>query len=262
MREEYMIERSGKKFVLYAGLLEEAHSRGLRSIETDLIQIPSADNGDVAIVKAVVRTEDGKFTGIGDASPENVGRNIVPHAIRMAETRAKARALRDAINVGATAFEELGGEEDGSGASAVPPTRASSSGNTSGRRSSSSSRKPAPEDAPNTSRGGAQKARKYKMKKETRDVLADLIKEWKDVETNRAVLKVLDAIAEKRGEKVEDWTDEYGLELAAWIQEQIDEEAEAKAGAKAGAKAEEEPEEEEIEFDEDDLEQVGQIAGE
>jgi predicted amidohydrolase YtcJ len=111
VREEYMIERQGKRFVLYAGLLEEAHSRGLRSIETELLQVPQSDNGDVAIVRAVVRTEDGKFTGIGDASPENVNRTIAPHVIRMAETRAKARALRDAINVGVTAFEELGGED-------------------------------------------------------------------------------------------------------------------------------------------------------
>ncbi len=111
MREEYMIERQGKRFVLYAGLLEEAHSRGLRSIETELLQVPADENGEVAIVRAVVRTEDGKFTGIGDASPENVNRTIAPHVIRMAETRAKARALRDAINVGVTAFEELGGED-------------------------------------------------------------------------------------------------------------------------------------------------------
>ncbi|MDQ3589365.1 MAG: hypothetical protein M3392_03870 [Actinomycetota bacterium] len=111
MREEYMIERQGKRFVLYAGLLEEAHSRGLRSIETELLQIPKSENGEVAIVKAVVRTEEGRFTGIGDASPENVNRTIAPHVIRMAETRAKARALRDAINVGVTAFEELGGED-------------------------------------------------------------------------------------------------------------------------------------------------------
>ncbi len=122
MREEYMIERQGKRFVLYAGLLEEAHSRGLRSIETELLQVPGPGNGEVAIVKAVVRTEDGKFTGIGDASPENVNRTIAPHVIRMAETRAKARALRDAINVGVTAFEELGGED---GAEIVEPARGS-----------------------------------------------------------------------------------------------------------------------------------------
>jgi len=112
MREQYMIERQGKRFVLYAGLLEEAHSRGLRSIETELLQVPAKENGDVAIVKAVIRTEEGKFGGIGDASPQNVNRAIAPHLIRMAETRAKARALRDAINVGVTAFEELGGEEE------------------------------------------------------------------------------------------------------------------------------------------------------
>jgi hypothetical protein len=125
VREEYMIERQGKRFVLYAGLLEEAHSRGLRSIETDLLQVPEAGNGEVAIVRAVVRTEDGKFTGIGDASPENVNRNIAPHVIRMAETRAKARALRDAINVGVTAFEELGGDDGGE---AVEPARGPGAG--------------------------------------------------------------------------------------------------------------------------------------
>ena len=112
MREEYMIERGGRRFVLYAGLLEEAHARGLRSIETELLQVPSPENGEVAIAKAIVRVEDGKFSGIGDASPQNVGQAIVPHIIRMAETRAKARALRDAINVGVTALEELGGETE------------------------------------------------------------------------------------------------------------------------------------------------------
>ena len=125
MREEYMIERQGKRFVLYAGLLEEAHERGLRSIETELIQVPGVENGDVAIARAVVRTEDGKFSGIGDASPANVNRAIAPHVIRMAETRAKARALRDAINVGVTAFEELGGDDE----AAVPQRAATASTN-------------------------------------------------------------------------------------------------------------------------------------
>ena len=112
MREEYMIERGGRRFVLYAGLLEEAHARGLRSIDTELLQVPGAENGEVAIAKAVVRTEDGKFSGIGDANPGNVSGAIAPHIIRMAETRAKARALRDAINFGVTALEELSEETD------------------------------------------------------------------------------------------------------------------------------------------------------
>ena len=112
MREEYMIERGGRRFVLYAGLLDEALARGLRSIETERLQVPGSENREVAIAKALVRTEEGKFSGIGDASPGNVGRAIIPHIIRMAETRAKARALRDAINVGVASLEEIGDEPE------------------------------------------------------------------------------------------------------------------------------------------------------
>lgn len=121
--DRHFIERHGKRYVLYAGLLEEAHSQGLFSIETELLQVPNSANGEVAIVRAVVRTEEGKFTGIGDASPQNVGKNIAPHIIRMAETRAKARALRDAVNVGVTAFEELGDGEDNEAPAQTPRER-------------------------------------------------------------------------------------------------------------------------------------------
>jgi hypothetical protein len=112
MKKEHIINRLGKDFVLYEGLLDQAHQEGLKRISTVLLQVPSAENGYVAIVSAEVETSKGIFSGIGDASPQNVNRNIAPHLIRMAETRAKARALRDAVNVGVAALEELGGEND------------------------------------------------------------------------------------------------------------------------------------------------------
>jgi hypothetical protein len=116
MKKEFIVERNGKSFVLYAGLLDTAHERGLKAVTTTLVQIPSDLNGQMAIVHATVETSQGTFTGLGDAAPDNVSRMMVPHLIRMAETRAKARALRDAVNVGVTALEELGElDEPGAG---------------------------------------------------------------------------------------------------------------------------------------------------
>lgn len=99
-----------KEVVTYQGLLAKGHDEGLKKIATTLVQVPSDENGRMAIVRAEVETEKGIFQGYGDASPGNVNPFIVPHLIRMAETRAKARALRDAVNVGVVSFEELDGD--------------------------------------------------------------------------------------------------------------------------------------------------------
>ena len=99
-----------KEVVTYPGLLSKAHEEGLQRIATKLIQVPSDENGRMAIAKALVETTKGRFEGIGDACPDNVSSFIAPHLIRMAETRAKARALRDAVNIGIVSFEELDGD--------------------------------------------------------------------------------------------------------------------------------------------------------
>jgi len=59
------------------------------------------------IFKATVTGERGTFTGYGDACKGNVGTMIVKDMMRMAETRAKARALRDYNNIGMCSAEEL-----------------------------------------------------------------------------------------------------------------------------------------------------------
>jgi len=180
-----MITRQGKQYVLFQGLLDEAHSLGLKGIDTDLIQIPDESNGNVAIVKATAEMEDGKrFSGIGDASPENVGRNIAPHLIRMAETRAKARALRDAVNVGATALEELSDGDDAPPVSQSSPSRGRPTPIRGGRQNSSqtsSQSAAAEQDTPNgqaekpaSAKKGAGKARKSQV-----DLLKTLAVEWR-----------------------------------------------------------------------------------
>jgi hypothetical protein len=108
----FVIKLQGKDYILFEGLLNLAHQEGLKRINTQLVQLPTADNGQIAVVHAEIETEKGLFTGIGDASPSSVSRGLVPHIIRMAETRAIARALRFAVNIGMTTVEELGDLEE------------------------------------------------------------------------------------------------------------------------------------------------------
>jgi hypothetical protein len=96
-----------KETIAYAEILKMAHDEGLKSIATQLLLQPSEENGRLCIVKATVETERGRYEGLGDADPGNVEDFLVPHLIRVAETRAKARALRDAVNCGVVSYEEL-----------------------------------------------------------------------------------------------------------------------------------------------------------
>jgi hypothetical protein len=97
----------GKDHPTYAGVLDQAHKEGLVLIETKVLQFPTKENGFVCICHARVQTKRGTFDGIGDASPRNVNKMIVPHLIRMSETRAKGRALRDAVNIAQALKEEI-----------------------------------------------------------------------------------------------------------------------------------------------------------
>ncbi len=75
----------------------------------DVIQFPNGDNGSEAICKAIVCSSGGdEYIEFGDANPGNVAPMIACHILRMAATRAKARALRDFTNIGMTCLEELG----------------------------------------------------------------------------------------------------------------------------------------------------------
>lgn len=119
-----VMDRQGKDFVLYAGLLDLVHDLEIASLVVSPVQLPDNDNGQTAIMAATLTLKDGRvFTDVGDANPQNTGKLIAPHLIRMASTRAKARVMRDALNIGVAALEELG-DNDGDVPAAQPqPTR-------------------------------------------------------------------------------------------------------------------------------------------
>lgn len=107
VNEKFIINLQGKSYITYEGLLDLAHQKNLKSICVELIQIPTPENNMTAICKATATAEDQIYTDLGDASPQSVNSKIVPHIIRMASTRAKARVLRDLTNIGMTAIEEI-----------------------------------------------------------------------------------------------------------------------------------------------------------
>ncbi len=102
--QQFLTAIHGKQFVQYAGLLAMAHERGLVNLSAHFISVSS----DLALAEATAEFEDGKtFMECADATPGNVTSKIKPHFARMALTRAKARALRDALNISMCSVEEL-----------------------------------------------------------------------------------------------------------------------------------------------------------
>lgn len=121
-KDGQVVER--KEVISAKGLLHLAHKERLSDIKTEVVQAPHKENGETAIVVVRVLTQRGAFTGLGDANPRNVNARIAPHFIRMAETRALARALRAALDIGVVALEELEEEFSFSEERAAPAAHA------------------------------------------------------------------------------------------------------------------------------------------
>jgi hypothetical protein len=105
---QHIVMIQGKPFVKFAGLLQLAHERGLTSLSAEW----TYNDADLSLAHAVATFQDGRrFEESGDASPSNVTKKVAPAWRRMSLTRAKARALRDALGCDLVAVEELGGQD-------------------------------------------------------------------------------------------------------------------------------------------------------
>ena len=121
LKSQYIMDIHGKPHVTFAGLLDLAHQMGLKSLLLEVLEISEKR----AVFMATVTTGDGCiYQDVGDATPENVTAMVKPHFIRVAATRAKARALRNACNVDMVVIEELGDLQEGVASAPLmtPPT--------------------------------------------------------------------------------------------------------------------------------------------
>ena len=117
LNPEFIKNLQGRDFVLFAGLLDLAHQKGLIKLEVEILQYPTPENGMEAVCRSTAEFKHGeRFSDIGDASIKNTNKIIASCLLRMASTRAKARALRDATNVTIVCLEELGDLDDVIGA--------------------------------------------------------------------------------------------------------------------------------------------------
>ena len=119
-----------RPYVTREGLLYYARKSGqLMGIQVEIVERTKG----FCLVKATVLTKDGgRFEAFGDASTDNTNRMVSPHLIRMAETRAINRALREAFPIGLCSYEELS-EEDIRGGSYVDSASSGNNSNSVGR---------------------------------------------------------------------------------------------------------------------------------
>lgn len=105
-----ILDLKGKIYITYAGILKHAHAKAERPLRAVRVSDPQSA-GDTVWMRCTVEVQEpdgtrSTFEGIGDSF--STPKMIPP--IRMAETRAKARALRTAYAIPFVAQEEMGAD--------------------------------------------------------------------------------------------------------------------------------------------------------
>lgn len=116
-RKQYVTTIKGKEAILSDGLKKIAHIKGIKSLKSNIIQFPNAENNNLCIVETELigydynpitdKVEEVVYKAIGDASPSNCSSMVAAAFVRMAETRSVSRVLKNYTNIGIVAVDEL-----------------------------------------------------------------------------------------------------------------------------------------------------------
>ncbi len=108
-KAEFVKNIQGKDYIIYGGLITLAHAEGFKGFKQPLVvETPGKDNGGLIIVVATAVDKNGnEWSALGDADSVNVGAKVAKHKCRVAETRAKGRALRDMLGIDMLLIDEV-----------------------------------------------------------------------------------------------------------------------------------------------------------
>jgi hypothetical protein len=218
--DRFIIDIEGSQFVKYAGLLDLGHQKGISQIEVEPLQLPTKDNGNFAICRATIVSKVGEsFTDIGDANPTNCNVKVGKHLLRLASTRAIARALRTFTNIGYTCLEELAdlneviGDNKGKGKSRTPKKAASTA------KASTKKTNTKPKTSPKAGKSDKSDGSKSKGNGNGKDKAAASKKSANTTQPkmSEAQKRAIYNLSRRRGISVEDLEqmamDAYGLEV-------------------------------------------------
>ncbi len=105
--DELMNDSDGGSFIPLAALERLARIKGIHRITPVIVSPPHLLNL-MAVVQVEIEWADGTITGgCGDAHAENVDGDFASYLTSMAETRAKARALRAGLGITICSREEV-----------------------------------------------------------------------------------------------------------------------------------------------------------
>lgn len=117
--KKHLVNLQGTPYITVVGLQARMadQKKSIVQSDTEIIQLPTKENGKEAIVKVSVYVQKegknfGPLSAVGDASAANVGPKLKEATLRMAETRAYGRVLRVITRSPYTALEELPAEQN------------------------------------------------------------------------------------------------------------------------------------------------------
>ena len=105
--DEIIEDEKGARYVPIKALERLGRIKGIKKVIPIVHGIPSVSNM-IAVVQINIEWEDGTISaGCADAHPQNVSGDYALYLTSMAETRAKARALRAGLGISICSQEEI-----------------------------------------------------------------------------------------------------------------------------------------------------------